>query len=173
MLKISPNTIFAQWLVMHSVQKYCSNFFPPVWPFPGFFSPWHYQHALGGVIHALGMLKVLGLCSPDLSRVCGLKQFIHIYIYNSKNYYFNNFSKKMKMQKRMCLHLLYTSISFIVILTFFFSHFQSEEKNFNFKDLFNYYSTFHKSKNNSPDTEFVMVWKKVYFWNFQHFWKII
>jgi hypothetical protein len=66
--------------------------------------------------------------------------------------------KKLKERERDIIKLnKYTSISFIVILTFFFSHFQSEEKKNYLKKLFNYYSTFHRSKNNLPPTWFVTV----------------
>jgi hypothetical protein len=63
-----------------------------------------YNQNKGGVIHVLGMLWVLGLCSPDLSRVflaSKKKKIKELYIYYSKKIIQKKnsifFPKKMKM----------------------------------------------------------------------------
>jgi hypothetical protein len=58
-----------------------------------------------------------------------------------------NICKKIKIKERErdIIKLIY--LHFLYRHSYFFSHFQSEGKQINFKDLINYYNTLHKSKN--------------------------
>jgi hypothetical protein len=112
--------------------KVLQQFFSPSLTFPWFFFTLALPACFGWCYTCFGHVKgARVMFSRFIQSLClqTIHSYIYIYIYNSKNYYFNNFSKKMKMQKRMCLHLLYTSISFIVILTFFFPIFKVKKKN--------------------------------------------